>query len=297
MTDRVVVVGSINQDLVIRVPHLPAAGETVLGTDATSHFGGKGANQAVAAARAGAEVRLVGAVGDDPAGAAALDAIRAEGVNVADVVVSAGPTGMALIVVDPRGENQIVVSPGANGTIGEALARQAAATCDVLVASFEVPMPTVVAAVAAARRAGATVVLDPAPAVALPDPLLHADPILTPNAGELATLSGRSDRDDGIAWLRERGIARAAVTLGRDGVLLIDGEQLVHLPGLQVEAVDATGAGDAFDGVLAAWLARGASFAQAVAAANVGGGMSVTAPGARGAMPRRRAIEALLARS
>jgi ribokinase len=276
----VAVVGSINVDLVAAVAVLPAPGETVLGRRIERHGGGKGANAAVAAARLGARVRLIGAVGDDDVGAGALAELRAAGVDVAAVAVLAGePTGMALIVVDRQGENQIAVGAGANAALGADHVRTAlgrAAPGCVLV-SAEVPDAAIAAAVAAARDLGVPCVLNPAPA--RPELLdAGAGAILTPNAGEARRLAGTDDVEQAARTLRERTGAPVVVTLGERGALL-DGTR--H-PAPTTRVVDTTGAGDAFNGALAARLAVGdalpAALPQAIAAAS----RSVSEPGARG---------------
>lgn len=293
---RVVVVGSINVDLVVAADHLPRAGETVLGGRFARHFGGKGANQAVAAARAGGTVMMVGAVGRDAYGDESLAALAAEGIDVSRVRRVDAPTGMAIIAVATDGENQIVVAPGANAVVAAA----DAALSDlpegpgVMLTSLEIPMPTVVAALRAAVRIGLTPIVNPAPAQRLPAELLALGPILTPNERELLATTGATDADGALLALAVAGTRTVVVTLGSRGALLADGERRFALAARPVGVVDATGAGDTFSGVLAAWLADGRTLDEAVAAANAAAGLSVTRPGARGGMPTRGAIEAAL---
>jgi ribokinase len=293
---RVIVVGSINVDLVVSASHLPRPGETVTGGTFARHLGGKGANQAVAAARAGASVTMVGAVGADVDGAESLAALSAEGIDVSAVRQTDAPTGVAIIAVAPDGENQIVVASGANGLISaEEVARADLTTGrGVLLACFEVPMPAVVAAVQAARRGGLQAIVNPAPAQPLPAELLEAGVVLTPNAEELLAMTGTTDLEAGIASLIAAGAAAVVVTLGASGALLAHGTHRSAIPARTVEVVDTTGAGDTFSGVLAAWLASGKELEDAAHAANCAAGLSVTRAGARGGMPSRSEIEAQL---
>ena len=290
------VVGSINVDLVVAADHLPRPGETVLGGRFARHFGGKGANQAVAAARAGASVTMVGAVGRDSDGEESLRALSAEGIDVSRVRRIDVPTGVAIIAVAADGENQIVVASGANAEVSveDATLRDLPAGPGVLLTSLEIPMPSVVAAVEAAARIGLRSMVNPAPAARLPAEVLSPGPILTPNRDELLAVSGAADVEAGLAMLAAAGATAVVVTLGSAGALLADGVRRVTVPGLAGAVVDATGAGDTFSGVLAAWLAEGHGLDDAVAAANAAAGLSVTRPGARGGMPTRAEIEAAL---
>ena len=230
-----VVVGSINQDISVVVDELPAPGETVLGGDALWTGGGKGANQAVAAARLGRSVAMVGAVGDDAAGRSLIDGLTAEGIDVSGVQTRPdSPTGVALIAVSAGGENAIVVSPGANGRVGDdggvgsAVERLAPRA---LLAQLEVPDRAVNEAVAGARRLGALVVLNPAPARRLDAAMLDMVDVLVPNRGELATLVGGAEataHDELVDQARSLASARVVVTLGGDGALVID-LSLIHI--------------------------------------------------------------------
>ena len=293
---RVVVVGSINVDLVVATPHLPRPGETVLGDEFARHLGGKGANQAVAAARAGASVTMIGAVGRDADGDESLAALEAEGIDVSRIRRVAARTGVALIAVAPDGENQIVVAPGANAlvTAHDASLPRMATGDGVLLVCLEVPMAAVIAAVAAARRIGLQPIVNPAPARKLPPEVMAAGPILTPNEDELLALTGETDADAAVASLLDAGARAVIVTRGAAGALLADGPRRQPFDGRVVDVVDATGAGDAFSGVLAAWLAQGHPLWIATEAANAAAGLSVTHAGARGGMPSRAAIETAL---
>jgi ribokinase len=306
---RVVVVGSVNVDLVVRVERLPGAGETVIGRDYARHHGGKGANQAIAAARLGASVAFVGAVGDDDLGRAALAALEAEGVDVGGVSVVAGvPTGVALIVVDASGENQIAVASGANAAVDAAnvkrsLGSSASAGGDggdggdggVLLTGFELPGDAVLAAARAAVERGMTLVINPAPARPLPGELVALGPLLVPNEHEAATLTGRADPAEACAVLAGLTGAPAIVTLGAAGALLCrGGDQIERLPAPAVDAVDTTGAGDTFMGALAAELATRSSLAGAARFAVAAASLSVTVAGAREGIPPRDQVEAML---
>jgi ribokinase len=293
---RVVVIGSINVDLVVTADHLPRPGETVLGGHYARHFGGKGANQAVAAARAGASVVMVGAVGADRFGDESLDALAGEGVDVSRVRRVDQPTGVAIIAVGADGENQIVVAPGANAHVSSEDAALAGLASDggVLLACLEIPMTTVLAALDAATRLHLVPIVNPAPARRLPLELLAHRPILTPNEDELLTATGAATVEEALAAFELAGAGPVVVTLGASGALLAEGPRRITLPAQAAKVVDATGAGDTFSGVLAAWLADGRSLAEAVAAATAAAGLSVSQPGARGGMPSRTAIEAAL---
>jgi ribokinase len=300
----VVVFGSINMDLVARAPRLPAPGETVAGSGFFTAPGGKGANQAVAAARLGAATRMVGRVGADGLGGELRDALRAAGVDDAGVLATAGPSGVALIAVADDGQNTIIVVPGANGAVGaEDLGRleRALDGARVLLLQLEVPLEAVVAAAAAARRRGVTVVLDPAPAPAagLPDELYRLADIITPNETEAAALVGFSLGDEAAAaraaaWLCERTGGAALVKLGARGALLAapDGER--RLDPFAVAVVDTVAAGDACNGALGAALAEGRPLAEAARWAMAAGALAVTRPGAQGAMPSRDELLGLL---
>lgn len=294
MPGQVAVIASINVDLVVTADRLPAPGETVLGGSFAVHDGGKGANQAVAAARAGARVTVIGAVGADEWGARSVAALAAEGIDVSRIrVMDAQPTGVAVIVVGPRGENQIAVAPGANAAVtltDDDLAAIGAA--DVLLVSHEVPAPAVLAGIEAARRA----ILNPAPARALPAEILSQGPILVPNEHELIVAIGNDDTDAALDELVARNAGPIIVTQGPAGALLAHGSRREHFAGVPApRVVDTTGAGDTFCGALAAWLADGADLADAIRAANTAASLSVRAAGAREGMPGRAAILELLA--
>ena len=283
----VVVVGSINVDLVVTLERLPRPGETVTGGRFARHGGGKGANQAVAAARAGARVRMVAAVGDDEFGAAAVAEIEAEGVDVAAIApLGVAPTGVALIAVDAEGRNQIAVASGANARLDAAMVDAALAAdpptaADVCLLGFEVPDDAVVAGARAAARAGARVVLNPAPARELPAGL-PGGVVLAPNAQEAEALTGEGDPERAARALHARTGAPVLVTRGADGAVLVDGDTTIAIPAPWVDVVDTTGAGDVICGVLAAGLVAGETIADAARAAVQAASESVRSPGARG---------------
>jgi ribokinase len=282
----VLVVGSINVDLVVTLERLPRPGETVTGGRFARHGGGKGANQAVAAARAGATVRFVGAVGDDEFGAAAVAELESEGVNVDGVACLLDETGVALIVVDAQGRNQIAVASGANALVDTAIvdaALQAAPlhAGDACLLGFEIPDEAVVAAAQAAAQAGARVVLNPAPARELPAGL-PAGVVLTPNMLEAEALTGEADPERAARALHGRSGAPVLVTLGAGGAVLLDGDRVTRMEVPPVEVVDTTGAGDVLCGVVGARLATGDDLAGAARQAIEAASASVGTPGARG---------------
>jgi ribokinase len=293
----VLVVGSVNVDLVVHAERLPARGETVAGGRLERAGGGKGANQAVAAARAGAAVALVGAVGDDDLGADALAALRSEGVDVAAVRRIAGvATGVALIVVDGAGDNQIAVASGANHEVSGDDVRAAVAAAlrggghdlrparrpGCVLTGLELLGGPVLAAARIAADAGCPLVVNPAPARPLEPALLELRPILTPNRHEAVELTGEDGPEAAGLALAARTGAPVVVTLGEHGALVVDGDGPARVPAPAVRAVDTTGAGDAFNGALAAELARGRELRAAVEEAVAAAADSVTRPGARG---------------
>jgi ribokinase len=291
------VVGSVNADLVVRIGRLPAPGETVSGGTFERHHGGKSANQAVAAARLGAQVAFSGAVGDDDLGADAVAALEREGIDCSGVKrLDDAPTGVALIIVDEAGENQIAVASGANARLDATMVRSAVAagavtTPRVVLLGLEVPDE----AVLAGAQAGGRVVLNPAPARPLPDELLDRGPILIPNAAEACALSGEAGTEAAARALVERTGAPVVVTLGAHGALLVTpGEDPAHIAALSVDVVDTTGAGDAFTGALAAELAAGADINAAARFATAAAALSTQAAGAREGMPDRAAVERAL---
>jgi ribokinase len=301
---KVVVVGSTNTDMTVRVPHLPAPGETVGGGDFRVTGGGKGANQAVAAARAGASVVFVTALGTDDIGDGALDSLAAEGIDVRFVRrVPGAPSGIALILVDDAGENVIAVAAGANAALRPEHVEAIAATVepgDAVLVQLEIPQRTVEAAVTLAQRRRARLILNPAPARPLSGSVLAAVSVLTPNEHEAAALAdlgaGIVDPARLAAALRDRGVADVLVTLGAAGVLVSGSAGSQRVPAFAVDAVDTTAAGDVFNGALAVALIEGLALPDAARFANAAAAISVTRPGARASAPRRAEIDEWLRR-
>jgi ribokinase len=303
MSARVAVIGSCNTDMVVTLPHLPVPGETVLGGTFAMVQGGKGANQAVAAARAGGAVAFIGRVGEDPFGVQARAALENASVNVEFLETDTGsPSGVALIVVDARGENAIAVAPGANGNVTPADVRRAQvviASSDILVAQLEVPLDSIRAAVSIAASAGVPVVLNPAPALPLDDSLLHEISIITPNEHEASLLAGSAVHDDaGVVCaaetLRHRGVKTVIITLGPRGVYFADDTHKEWIPSFHVQAIDTTAAGDVFTGAFAVAYAEGQSPLEACRFACAAAAISVTRPGAQPSAPHRVEIDTLL---
>ena len=290
----VVVLGSANLDLVYTVDRIPARGETVLAREQARHPGGKGLNQAVAAARAGARTVFVGALGDDDAGAALRATMTDAGIEAGLVRTAMQPTGTALITVQADGDNTIVVAAGANGTVDRLLPaeRAAVAGAAVLVAQLEVPVSAVAEAAAVARESGATVVLNAAPARPLDDALLRLVDVLVVNEHEALVLSGRDDPGAAVLALLDR-VATVVVTRGSEGAEVVTrGADPVHVPTPEVSVVDATGAGDTFTGVLAAGLAVGSQLAESAARAVVAASISTESPGAVPSIPTAAQVDA-----
>jgi ribokinase len=300
---KIVVVGSFNTDLLVRTPRMPVRGETILGSDYQTGPGGKGANQAVAAARLKADVAMVVKLGTDDLGDRAERSLRNEGIATDFVLrTSATHTGVAFIIVDAEGENMIVVAAGANEILTPEdveAAREAIVTADVLLVELEVPLETVSYALRVAREAGVLTVLNPAPGQPLGAEMLQLVDVLTPNETEAQLITGRSIGNvaeaESAAWsLLDMGVGRVVVTLGANGALIVAPEGAQHIPGRRVQVVDTTGAGDAFNGALAVALAEGQRMAEAVAFANAAAALQVTKVGTAPAMPYRADVEAFL---
>jgi ribokinase len=294
---RIVVVGSINMDLVTVAPRFPGAGETVLGERFLTVPGGKGANQAVAAARLGAEVALVGAVGNDAFGAELKRGLAAEGIDLAHVATRDDVgSGTASITV-AEGDNQIIVVPAANAHLTPAkveAARPLIERADAVLVQMEIPLESVEATVRLGHRLGVPVILNPAPAQPLPRDWLALASFLTPNQHELATVLGGTANEDFRA-LMERAPCPVVLTRGDEGAWYRERGEAQHQPGFPVTVVDTTGAGDTFNGALAVYLREG--LALAVRKACAAAALSVTQLGAQGGMPRAADVDALLARA
>ena len=297
MSAHVVVIGSVNVDLVVTADRLPQPGETVLGAQFWVHDGGKGANQAVAASRMGVRVSMIGAVGADAYGERAVASLAAEGIDTSRIRrLEAEATGVALIAIGPRGENQIVVAPGANGLLElDAEDHALIGIANVVLTNHEIPPSATIDALRTAHGAGITTILNPAPARALQSEVLALGPILTPNEHELVVAIGNDVTDTALDELAARHHGPIIVTQGPAGAVLAEGERRERFDGrLAPTVVDTTGAGDTFCGVLAAWLAEGRTLSEAIVAANAAGALSVTAVGARAGMPTRDSLETFM---
>ncbi|MCR4424946.1 MAG: ribokinase [Firmicutes bacterium] len=299
----IVVLGSLNMDLVTRVSRLPMKGETLTALGFHTVPGGKGANQALAAARLGADVRMIGRVGRDAYGEMLLANLCADGADVSHVVLdSSAPTGMAFITVDTAGANTIVVYPGANAHCSEEdvdACRSLISGARVLIAQLEIPVETVEYAFELARASSVMTILNPAPARKLPAALLASTDLLIPNEVEAGLLSGMpvSDPDSALraaAHLREQGPARVVITLGSKGAIYAGPEGTIHGHAFRVQAVDSTAAGDAFIGAWAAAWTRGAAISESLRYASAAGAAATTTVGAQSSLPRPEQVLALL---
>lgn len=306
MTSDICVVGGINMDLVVQVPHIPRPGETVHGGDVARFPGGKGSNQAVAASRLGAAVAMVGQVGADAFGDELLATLKAAGVKTDGVrQVSGAATGVALISVAPNGENAIVVAPGANTVWDEAAlvgVEQAVAGCRIAVLNLEVSPAVVARAVGAAKRAGARVILNPAPHRTGDEACFGEVDFFVPNQVEAALFAGLQpdpvkDWGDVGSRLRRLGPDTVVITLGGEGSLIVSDGGTTQVPGFPVPVVDTTAAGDAFVGGLAAALLRGEKLPGAIRYANACGALAVTRAGAQPSLPQQADVQQLLARA
>jgi len=301
---KIVVVGSSNTDMVVRLPRLPNRGESIIGGDFVMPAGGKGANQAVAAARLGAQVTFVARLGQDVFGDRALTGFRSEGI-VTDFIVRdpEAPSGVALILVDSRGDNMLAVAPGANARLSPDDVQRAAdaiTTADAVVLQMEIPPDTVHYALDLAHKHGVLTVLNPAPARALPPEVLSLVDVLTPNEHEATLLSGDVGQniEQAAQHLVNMGVGTVVVTLGEKGALIVEKHKYMRLvPAFPVTAVDTTAAGDAFTAALAVALARGDEIGAAVRFANAVGALTVTKMGAQPSLPTAAEVQAFLAQA
>ncbi len=296
----ILVIGSLNADLVTRAPRFPSPGETISGEDLSVIPGGKGANQAVAAARQGAQVAMLGRVGSDSFGPVLIRNLQQNGVDTSHIQVDPSATGTAIIVVDASGQNSIVLSPGANAKVTpadvDAFPMQGV---DTLLLQFEIPLETVLHAARLARRNGLRVILNPAPARRFPDSLLADVDILVPNESELAVLTGRPVSDVSSAETAARtfitkGVETVIVTLGSQGALLVTDKQAIHIPAFPIQVVDTTAAGDAFIGGLAVALWKGYAWEEAVRHGNACGALATAKFGAQPSLPTQAEVEQFL---
>ena len=303
MGNAIVVVGSSNTDMIIKLDRIPKPGETVIGGEFSTAAGGKGANQAVAAARAGGKVTFIARVGNDVFGRQAVERFVADGIDASHVLQdSDAPSGVALIFVDERGENSIAVASGANArlTPKDVLsARDAITSADVLMTQLEIPLDAVQAAVDLAVEHGVRVVLNPAPARPLGEEILRHVSVLTPNETEAELLTGIEVSNDAAALaaaekLHAAGVEAILITLGSRGAFIFDSDHRELITGFEVEAVDTTAAGDVFNGALAVALAEGSSLTKAVRFANAAAALAVAKLGAQPSAPTREEIEGVL---
>lgn len=297
----VAVLGSINTDLVIPVSNLPRVGETVLGDDLVTTGGGKGANQAVAASRLGAEVLFIGAVGSDDFGRQSLERLHAQNVNTQHIrVLSSVASGVALIVVDSAGNNLITVSPGANGYVvpEDVIAvSDILSDCEVLLTQLEIPLRTVYQGLKTARQMNTMTILNPAPVPpsGLPDDVYQYVDVITPNRAEAAALVGHDgDPEQQAKLLMDKGVHNVIITLGEDGALVATPDKSELIPPFEVQVVDTTAAGDAFSGGLGVALLEGKDLFDAARFATAASSLCVTRQGAQQSMPARAEVERLL---
>lgn len=300
MSKNIVVVGSSNTDMIIKSEKIPKPGETVIGGKFYKAAGGKGANQAVAAARAGGEVTLISCVGDDVFGSEAISGLEKDGINIEYVKMDPEEaSGIALIFIDGAGENSISVASGANLKLNESdieSAKMRISGADVLLMQLEIPIKTVEAASIIGKSAGAQVILNPAPAQPLRDELLKNVTVLTPNESEAELLTGievndENDAEKASEILLEKGVETVIITLGSKGAFLNTKEESTLIRGFKVDAVDTTAAGDVFNGALAVAIAEGKELKPAILFANAAAAYSVTRIGAQPSAPKREEIE------
>ena len=300
---KIVVIGSSNNDMVVKTDHIPAPGETVLGGEFVMVAGGKGANQAVAAARLGADVTFVARVGDDPFGRSALQNFEREGIDTSFIVTDPeAASGVALIFVDKNGENSIAVAPGANSRLAPddvIKARRAIEKADVVVLQFEMPMETVAAGALLAKECGAMLLINPAPAATATSEILHIADVLIPNRIEAAALLGASDKENPSTLadgLLQKGVGSVIITLGSEGALVAYGDKKIPIPAIKVDATDTTAAGDAFTGAMAVALGEGKDLESASIFAAHAAAISVTRMGAQSSLPSRAEVEEMMRR-
>ena len=296
---RILVVGSSNTDMTVKTRHIPKPGETVLGGDFTMGPGGKGANQAVAAARLGGDVEFICKVGHDLFGKNAIEHYKSEGLRTEGILFSDQPSGVALISVDESGENCIVVASGANGDFCTAdieACRASLESCSILLLQLEIPVPAVALAAEIAHKAGAMVVLNPAPSAALPEEIFRNVDLFIPNETELSDFSGIPVNDAGSAFkaaqaMRAKGVGKLIVTMGSKGALICDGDSPVTVPAQKVRAVDTTAAGDTFCGALCVAISEGRSLLEATEFATRASALTVQKMGAQNSIPFRKDLQ------
>jgi len=290
---RITVIGSLNMDLVISSPKIPILGETVLGKDFITIPGGKGANQAVAAARLGGKVCMAGCIGNDPFGRELLKNLSVNNVNIENIKIKDEyPTGIAFVVI-VDGNNYIIVDPGANySLVPEDIddMSDVIKNSDMILLQLEIPLPVVERVVDTANSYGVKILLNPAPARQLDDHMLEKIDIFTPNESECGTITGQrirniQDAKDAVVYLNKKGISNVIVTLGDKGAVYNDGTKIIHRPAVDIQAVDTTAAGDAFSGAFAVAYAQGRAMDEAVNFANIAAALSVSKKGAQSSLP------------
>jgi ribokinase len=294
----IVVLGSINTDLVVHTSQFPKPGETVTGSNFKNMLGGKGANQAVAAARLGSPVSMIGRVGNDPFGLAALENLRQQQVDVQHVTVDPStPGGIAFVLIDEHGNNSIIVSPGANGQLHQADLDHSSSLFSsqtILVTQLEIPAPIVTAGIHFAKTRGAHIILNPSPAQQADTRVLKEVDTLILNETELATLSHCDEIHSGLRTLLGMGAQQIALTLGAQGCILLTADREINLPAYSVNVVDTTGAGDAFIGAFSTAIASGHDFLTAGQWGNAAGALATTSLGAQSSLPDKKQIFDLL---
>lgn len=301
---KILVIGSINQDLVVYAPHHPKIGETILGNNFQTFPGGKGANQAIAAARLGGNVQMIGCVGDDSFGKTLLQNLNKNNIDTSAIKVSSKATGVALITVDAAGQNTIVVVPGANSALQEKDLfglRKVIQSADILVLQLEIPLEVVIKAIDIAYKNGVTIILNPAPAQKIPSETLKKVTYLIPNENEISSMTGveiNSDADllQAAEQLFSEGIKQIILTMGEKGAYYLSPNQKFRIPVFQVIMIDSTAAGDAFIGGFAAGLANGLDIQHALLYASAAGALAVTRQGAQTSLPDKNEVAEFLSR-
>lgn len=302
--NKILVIGSSNMDLVVQVPRCPAAGETLFGSSFTTNYGGKGANQAVAVARIGSGVTFMTKLGNDTFGQQMRQHFSEEGMDLTHILTDAeSPTGTALITVEDKGENRIIVVPGANAHLTENDVESLSAeinSCRFVLTQLEIPLPTVLRVAEMASAAGKQLILNPAPARPLPDSLLQKVFLITPNETEAEILTGIRVSDVESArraalWFREKGVQQIVITMGSQGAFVFTDDFQGMVPAYKVKAIDTTAAGDVFNGALTVALSEGKTTADAARFGCAASALAVMRPGAQSSIPTRTEIDAFLA--
>lgn len=302
--NKILVIGSSNMDLVVQVPRCPAAGETLLGSSFTTNYGGKGANQAVAVARIDSGVTFMTKLGNDTFGQQMRQHFSEEGMDLTHILTDAeSPTGTALITVEDKGENRIIVVPGANARLTENDVESLSAeinSCRFVLTQLEIPLPTVLRVAEMASAAGKQLILNPAPARPLPDSLLQKVFLITPNETEAEILTGIRVSDVESArraalWFREKGVQQIVITMGSQGAFVFTDDFQGMVPAYKVKAIDTTAAGDVFNGALTVALSEGKTTADAARFGCAASALAVMRPGAQSSIPTRTEIDAFLA--